>query len=110
MIVNELEKLKFNDIDEGIVEKLPNFEDGSELAEMLKCSNKLGWNDAIDTIINNSQSDIKEILDIVHKTIYQFFDICGDDEEVPMSDKDKLLLKVNKAICNNLKEMYDDRE
>jgi hypothetical protein len=54
--------------------------------------------------------DIKEILDIVHKTIYQFFDVCGNDEEVPMSDKDKLLLKVNKAICNNLKEMYDDRE
>ena len=48
---------------------------------------------------------MKEILDVIHKTIYQFFDVCGDDEEVPMSDKDKLLLEVNKAICNNLKAL-----
>lgn len=48
---------------------------------------------------------MKEILDVIHKTIYQFFDVCGDDEEVPLSDKDKLLLKVNKAICNNLKAL-----
>ena len=54
--------------------------------------------------------ELKEILDIVHKTIYQFFDVCGDEEEVPISDKDKLLLEVNKAIYNNLKEMYDGRK
>lgn len=48
---------------------------------------------------------MQEILNIIHKTIYQFFDVCEDDEEVPMSDKDKLLLEVNKAICNNLKEL-----
>ena len=48
---------------------------------------------------------MKEILDIIHNTIYQFFDVCGDDEEVPMSDKDKLLLEVNKAICNNIKAL-----
>ena len=48
---------------------------------------------------------MKEILDVIHKTIYQFFDVCEDDEEVPMSDKDKLLLEVNKAICNNLKTL-----
>ena len=48
---------------------------------------------------------MKEILDVIHKTIYQFFDVCEDDEEVPMSDKDKLLLEVNKAICNNLKAL-----
>lgn len=46
---------------------------------------------------------MKEILNVIHNTIYQFFDVCSDDEEVPMSDKDKLLLEVNKAICNNLK-------
>ena len=40
------------------------------------------------------------ILDIIHKTIYEFI----DDDEV-MSDKDKLLLEVNKAICNNLKAL-----
>ena len=50
-----------------------------------------------------SQTEVKEILNVIYKTIYQFFDVCGDDEEVPMSDKDKLLLEVNKAICNNLK-------
>ena len=53
-----------------------------------------------DTIANNENS---AVLDVIHKTIYQFFDVCDDEEEVPMSDKDKLLLEVNKAICNNLK-------
>lgn len=48
---------------------------------------------------------MKEILNVIHNTIYQFFDVCSDDEEVPMSDKDKLLLEVNKAICNNLKAL-----
>lgn len=47
--------------------------------------------------------NMQEIIDVVHKTIYQFFDVCGDNEEMPLTDKDKLLLKVNKAICNNLK-------
>lgn len=51
---------------------------------------------------------MKEILGVIHKTIYQFLDICGDDEEVPMSDKDKLLLEVNKAICNNLKTLEQE--
>ena len=50
---------------------------------------------------------MKEILDVIHNTIYQFFDVCGDDEETPMSDKDKLLLEVNKAICNNLKALEE---
>ena len=53
---------------------------------------------------------MKEILDVIHKTIYQFFDGCGDDEEVPMSDKDKLLLEVNKAICNNLKALEKENK
>lgn len=48
---------------------------------------------------------MNEILNIIHKTIYQFFDVCENDEEVHMSDKDKLLLTVNKAICNNLKAL-----
>ena len=51
---------------------------------------------------------MKEILDVVHKTICQFFDICGDNEEVPMSDKDKLLLEVNKAICDNIKAIEQE--
>ena len=48
---------------------------------------------------------MKEILNVIHNTIYQYFDACEDDEEVPMSDKDKLLLEVNNAICNNLKAL-----
>ena len=51
---------------------------------------------------------MKEILDVVHKTIYQFLDVCGDNEEVPMSDKNKLLLEVNKAICDNLKALEQE--
>ena len=51
---------------------------------------------------------MKEILNVIHKTIYQFFDVCEDDKEVPMSDKDKLLLEVNKAICNNLKALEQE--
>jgi len=55
-----------------------------------------------------TREDIKIIIDIVHKTIYGFFDVCGDDEETPMTDKDKLLLKVNKAICNNIKTLEQE--
>ena len=51
---------------------------------------------------------MKEILDVIHNTIYQFFDVCEDNEEAPMSDKDKLLLDVNKAICNNLKALESE--
>ena len=47
---------------------------------------------------------MKEIIDIVHKSIYPFFDVCEKEEE-PLTEKDKLLLKVNKAICNNLKAL-----
>lgn len=52
---------------------------------------------------------MKEILNIIHKTIHQFFDASEDDKEVPMSDKDKLLLEVNKAICNNLKALEQEQ-
>ena len=55
-----------------------------------------------------TREDIKTINDIVHKTIYGFFDICGDKEETPMTDKDKLLLEVNKAVCNNIKDLEQE--
>jgi hypothetical protein len=51
---------------------------------------------------------MKEVLDVIHKTIYQFFDVCSDEEEIPISDKDKLLLEVNKAICNNLEALEQE--
>jgi len=44
-------------------------------------------------------------IDTVHKTVYGFFDIAGDESEAPISDKDKLLLEINKAIGNGLKEL-----
>lgn len=48
-------------------------------------------------------------VDIVHKTIYEFFDIADDDSEQPMTDKDKLLLKVNKAISTKIKAYNDNK-
>lgn len=52
----------------------------------------------------------EEVIEVIHKTMYQFFDVCGDNEEVPMSDKDELLLSVNKAICNNIKALEESCE
>lgn len=52
-----------------------------------------------DTI--NRQSTI----DTIHKTICGFFDVAEDDSEEPISEKDKFLLEVNKAICNGIKEL-----
>lgn len=48
----------------------------------------------------------EEVLKIIHETIYQYFDVCADEEETPISDKDKLLLEINKSICNNIKENW----
>lgn len=42
-------------------------------------------------------------IDVVHKIIYGFFDLVDDDSEEQISDKDKLLLEVNKAICNGIR-------
>ena len=44
-------------------------------------------------------------IDVVHKIIYGFFDLADDDSEEPISDKDKLLLEVNKAICEGIKDL-----
>lgn len=44
-------------------------------------------------------------IDMTHKIIYGFFDVTEDDSEEPISEKDKLLLEVNKAICNGIKEL-----
>lgn len=45
--------------------------------------------------------------EIVFNTIKEFYDIKEDDIDVPISDKDKLLMEINKTICfkiNNFKE------
>lgn len=44
-------------------------------------------------------------IDAAHKSIFDFFDICDDDEESPMTYKDELLLEVNKAITTRIKAL-----
>lgn len=46
-----------------------------------------------------------DVIEFIHKTICGFFDIASDDSEEPISDKDKLLLEVNKAICNGIRDL-----
>lgn len=50
----------------------------------------------------------EDILDVIHNTIYGFMDLRYKEE--PMSDKDKLLLEVNKAICNRLRRKKNEKE
>jgi len=54
----------------------------------------------MDDVINK-----RLVINMIHKTIYGFFDVVEDNSEEPMSEKDKLLLAVNKAICNGIKEL-----
>lgn len=50
-----------------------------------------------------------KIEEVIHKTILEHFDIAPDDSEEPMTDKDKLLLEVNKEICNNIKKLFQNK-
>lgn len=64
------------------------------------------------TKVDNENVDLitkQSALDMIHKTIYGFFDISDDDSEEPISDKDKLLLEINKAICNGIKDLPSAR-
>lgn len=47
-------------------------------------------------------------IEAVHKSIYDFFDICDDDEESPMTYKDELLLELNKAITTQIKAVASE--
>lgn len=47
----------------------------------------------------------QEVLDTIHKEIYNFFPTSGDDEWIPMNEEDKLLLDVNKKICNSINNL-----
>lgn len=47
----------------------------------------------------------QDAIDAVHHSIFDFFDVVEDDEESPITEKDKKLLELNKAICNNIKEL-----
>jgi len=53
----------------------------------------------------NETVNKQSAIDTIHKIIYGFFDVTEDDSEEPISEKDKLLLAVNKAICNGIKAM-----
>ena len=44
-------------------------------------------------------------IDEIHKGIYDFFDICDDDEESPITYKDKLLLELNKALTGRIRKL-----
>ena len=49
-------------------------------------------------------------IDIVHKSIFDFFDICDDEEESPMTYKDEKLLELNKVITTQIKAApYSER-
>ena len=47
----------------------------------------------------------EEVIDIIHKTIIDYFDVADDDSEESISEKDKMLLSLNKDICNKIKEI-----
>ena len=44
-------------------------------------------------------------IDAIHGAIFDFFDICDDDEESPMTYKDEQLLEINKAISGRIKQL-----
>ena len=52
--------------------------------------------------------DKKTILDTIHQTILSFVDPVNEDCECQViSEKDKLLLEVNKALTTNVKKLYE---
>lgn len=53
-----------------------------------------------DDLINRQAA-----IDLIHKTVYGFFDIVDNESEEPISEKGKLLLEVNKAVSNGIKDL-----
>lgn len=52
--------------------------------------------------------DKKTILDTIHQTILLFVDPVDEDcENEVISEKDKLLVEVNKALSDNIKKLYE---
>lgn len=69
---------------------------------------KEGYESAIEDYKQEPCDDAisrEAVIKTLHDTIFQFFDVCGDDEETLMSDKDEFLLTINKAISNNIKAL-----
>ena len=44
-------------------------------------------------------------IDAVHRAIFDFFDICSDDDESPITYKDEQLLEINKAITTQIRKV-----
>lgn len=44
-------------------------------------------------------------IEAVHREIFNFFNVCEDDEESPMTYEDERLLELNKAITGAIKEI-----
>lgn len=44
-------------------------------------------------------------IDVVHHTIYEFFDVVEDDDESPLTYKDVKLLELNKSISTRIKDL-----
>lgn len=51
-----------------------------------------------------TEKEKQEIINIVHRTILGFFDPSLDEEKY-LTETEKTLLEVNKAICNGIKEL-----
>lgn len=47
----------------------------------------------------------QDAIDVIHHTIYEFFDVVGDDEESPLTYKDMKLLELNKSISTRVKDL-----
>ena len=45
------------------------------------------------------------VIDVVHHTIYEFFDVVEDDDESPFTYKDMKLLELNKSISTRVKDL-----
>ena len=55
--------------------------------------------------MNNDLISRQAAIDAIHGAIFDFFDICDDDEESPMTYKDEQLLEINKAISGRIKQL-----
>ena len=49
-------------------------------------------------------------IDVVHHTIYEFFDVVEDDDESPLTHEDKKLLELNKAINTRIQNLPSARQ
>lgn len=76
--------------------------------------NQTTWSEAFAEVIDIIKYDMPTMtfeefkdktIKIIHEEIYKFFDVAEDGSEEPITDKDIMLLEVNKGICTRLKEL-----